>query len=61
MRSQWLAMLVLSAWVAPAARAAEMNEHLLPLRPLLGKTWRGSLESRAPSSRSWTSSAGSWR
>lgn len=43
MRSHWLAMLVLSAWVVPA-RAAEMNPRLAPLRPLLGKTWRGSIE-----------------
>jgi len=43
MRNHWLAMLVLSAWVVPA-RAAEINKRLEPLRPLLGRTWRGSIE-----------------
>ncbi len=44
MRTQRLAVLALLAWLAPPARAAEMNPKLEPLRPLLGKTWRGSLE-----------------
>lgn len=43
MTRQRLALL-LSIGLAPAAAAAEMHPKLSPLRPLLGKTWRGSLE-----------------
>jgi hypothetical protein len=40
------ALLALPA--APAARAAELNPRLEPLRPLLGKTWRGSFPESTP-------------
>jgi hypothetical protein len=43
MRRHWLAMGFLSACIAPAAFAAEMSKQLEPLRPFVGKTWRGSL------------------
>lgn len=44
MRKHCLAVMVLVAWAAPSPAHAEMSPRFEPLRPLLGRTWRGSLE-----------------
>jgi hypothetical protein len=42
-RTSWIAVAAL-ALVAAGLEAAEIDPHLAPLRPLVGKTWRGELQ-----------------